>query len=181
MMPLTVGVYFGEKENDAPVIKAYKDGEKIFVYYYPEPYCSVEESLEKVGLEKWEIEQVLKAIQIYSNFLEDFRYKVTRSIIEIPDSMHEELKKLAEMDNDTVTDVIIQAIRVYLKFREGAYTDKCIKKFYRELAEIEFDLLNLAEELRNEKLKRITNNLTNILNRMAVTFGISAGEGDSDG
>ena len=117
-MPLTVGVYFGKRENDAPVIEAYKDGEKIFVYYYPEPYCSVEESLKKAGLEKWEIEQVLKAIQIYSNFLEDFKYKVTRGTIEIPDSMYEELKKLAEMDNDTVTDVIRQAIGVYLKFRE---------------------------------------------------------------
>ncbi|RLI73378.1 hypothetical protein DRO97_07560 [Archaeoglobales archaeon] len=57
------------------------------------------------------------------------------------------------------------------KLTAGVYSS--VKELYNELAEIEFDLLNLVEESKNEKLKLITNNLTNILNRMSATFEIS--------
>ena len=47
--------------------------------------------------------------------------------IELSDGIYDELERLAEEDNDTVEGIIQQAIRVYLRFREGAYNSRHVE------------------------------------------------------
>jgi len=48
---------------------------------------------------------------------------------------------------------------------------ECLKDYYEELGDVEFELLNIAERLNNLELKVVVSKLTNILNRMAIDFG----------
>ncbi len=51
-----------------------------------------------------------------------------------------------------------------------------LKEFYEELGDAEFELLNLNAKLNNLELADIIRKLSNILNRMAVDFGLDVDE-----
>ncbi len=51
-----------------------------------------------------------------------------------------------------------------------------LKEFYEELGDVEFELLNLNAKLNNLELADIIRKLSNILNRMAVDFGLDVDE-----
>jgi len=55
-----------------------------------------------------------------------------------------------------------------------------LKEFYEELGDVEFELLNLNAKLNNLELANITRKLSNILNRMAVTFGLDVDEEEEE-